>query len=131
MASRKSPACPRAPAGPTSSGSSPGECASERDAKKLTEFEKKTGWKYQATATNITTGLGKIAGTRQAQWIDTVHRNHAVVEDRVRTNKCPRLCTLAANPAVSAPPATGATGPDCERKVSTTHPGARRPRAKP
>lgn len=58
-----------------------------RDAKKLTDFEKKTGWKYQVTATNITAGLGKIGGTRQAQWIDAAHRHHAVVEDRVRTNK--------------------------------------------
>jgi hypothetical protein len=58
-----------------------------RDTKKLTEFEKKTGWKYQVTATNITTGLGKIGGTKQAQWIDAAHRHHAVVEDRVRTNK--------------------------------------------
>lgn len=67
---------------------------SARDLKQLTDFERATGWKYQITATNITAGLGKIPGTRQAQWIDAAHRHHAVVEDRVRTNKSMGLQNL-------------------------------------
>jgi hypothetical protein len=61
---------------------------SARDAKQLTGFEKKTGWKYHVTATNIgPRGLAGVPGTGHAQWIDVAHRHHAVVEDRVRTNK--------------------------------------------
>jgi hypothetical protein len=61
---------------------------SARDAKLLTPFEKKTGWKYHVTATNIPArGLAGVTGSGHAQWIDAAHRQHAVVEDRVRTNK--------------------------------------------
>jgi hypothetical protein len=68
---------------------------SARDAKQLTDFEKKTGWKYHVTATNIgARGLTGIPGTGHAQWIDAVHRHHAVVEDRVRTNKALGLANL-------------------------------------
>jgi hypothetical protein len=69
---------------------------SARDTKILTAFERKTGWKYQITATNIAR-LGRIGGTHQAQWIDALHRHHAVVEDRVRTNKAMGLQNLPAH----------------------------------
>ncbi|MER6076637.1 hypothetical protein ABT187_49975 [Streptomyces sp. NPDC001817] len=52
----------------------------------LTGFGKKTGWKYSTVATSIT-GLWGIAGPHQIQWTDALHRRHAVVGDRVRTDK--------------------------------------------
>ncbi|HET9720714.1 MAG TPA: IS1380 family transposase [Solirubrobacteraceae bacterium] len=60
---------------------------SRRHAKKLTEFEKKTGWRYQLTVTNIK-DLGRgVPGSHHVYFLDTLHRQHAVVEDRVRTEK--------------------------------------------
>ncbi len=66
---------------------------SGRHVKDLTAFEKKTGWKYSITATNIAK-MSRIAGSHQAQWIDAVARQHAVVEDHVRTNKALGLHNL-------------------------------------
>ena len=66
---------------------------SRRHLKKLTAFEHKTGWRYQITATNIRHMWG-IAGTRHAQFLDVLHRSHAGVEDRVRTNKAMGLDNL-------------------------------------
>jgi hypothetical protein len=62
---------------------------SRRDAKKLTEFEKKTGWRYQIVATNIplTRGLSGCPGTGQAWFVDALYRDHAEVEDRVKAGK--------------------------------------------
>jgi hypothetical protein len=57
-----------------------------RHLKKLTDFERKTGWRYQIIATNIGRMWG-IAGSHHPQWLDVLHRAHAGVEDRVRTNK--------------------------------------------
>jgi hypothetical protein len=68
---------------------------SGRHTENLTDFEKKTGWKYSITATNITKLWG-VAGSHQVQWIDALHRHHAVVEDRVRTNKAMGLHNLPA-----------------------------------
>ncbi|MEO3825429.1 IS1380 family transposase [Actinomadura sp. B10D3] len=59
---------------------------SARHVNKLTPFELKTGWRYQITATNIGRMWG-IAGSHHPQWLDVLHRAHAGVEDRVRTNK--------------------------------------------
>jgi Transposase DDE domain. len=64
-----------------------------RHLKKLTAFEKKTGWRYCITATNIRHMWG-IAGSGQAQFLDVLHRSHASVEDRVRTNKAMGLGNL-------------------------------------
>lgn len=64
-----------------------------RHLKKLTEFEKKTGWRYSITATNIRHMWG-IAGSSHAQFLDVLHRSHASVEDRVRTNKAMGLDNL-------------------------------------
>ena len=60
--------------------------ARDRAAGKLTALEQATGWKYAITATNIQRMRG-IPGTGHPQWLDVLHRHHAVVEDRVRTAK--------------------------------------------
>jgi hypothetical protein len=60
---------------------------------KLTTFEKKSGWKYAVTATNIARMRG-IPGTNHAQWLDVLGRHHAVVEDAVRTAKTTGLSLL-------------------------------------
>jgi hypothetical protein len=69
---------------------------SRRDAKKLTEFEKKTGWRHQVVATNIplTRGLFGCPGTGQARFVDALYRDHAEVEDRVKARKRPGLGLL-------------------------------------
>lgn len=59
---------------------------SRRHLKKLTDFERATGWRYQIIATNISR-MWDIGGSHQPQWLDALHRAHAGVEDRVRTNK--------------------------------------------
>jgi Transposase DDE domain group 1 len=66
---------------------------SRRHYKKLTPFERKTGWRYQVVATDITRLWG-IGGSHQPQWLDVLHRAHAGVEDRVRTNKAMGLRNL-------------------------------------
>lgn len=60
--------------------------ARDRAAGKLTDLEKKTGWRYGITATNIQR-MRRIPGTGHPQWRDALHRQHAVVEDRVRTTE--------------------------------------------
>ncbi|MEV7969278.1 IS1380 family transposase [Sphaerisporangium sp. NPDC088356] len=64
-----------------------------RHIKNLTAFERKTGWKYSVTATNIGRMWG-VAGSHHPQWLDAVARAHAVVEDRVRTDKAMGLRNL-------------------------------------
>ncbi len=66
---------------------------SRRHLANLTDFEKKTGFTYSIVATNISR-MTRIAGSHQAQWLDAVHRHHAVVEDQVRTNKAMGLHNL-------------------------------------
>ena len=67
---------------------------SRRHAKKLTEFEKATGWRYQLVVTNIN-DLGRtVPGSHHVYFLDTLHRQHAVVEDRVRTEKATGIRTL-------------------------------------
>ena len=66
---------------------------SARHAKNLTALEKRTGWRYAIVATNITRIWG-IPGSHQPQWLDALHRAHAGVEDRVRTNKATGLRKL-------------------------------------
>ncbi|MGW4047470.1 IS1380 family transposase [Streptomyces sp. NPDC004721] len=68
---------------------------SGRQMKDFTPFEKKTGWKYSITATNISR-MTRIAGSHQIQWLDALHRHHAAVEDHVRTNKAMGLHNLPA-----------------------------------
>ena len=67
---------------------------SRRHAKKLTEFEKASGWRYQLTVTNIR-DLGRgVPGSHHVYFLDTLHRQHAAVEDRVRTEKATGIRTL-------------------------------------
>ena len=67
---------------------------SRRHAKKLTDYEKKTGWRYQITVTNIK-DLGRaIPGSHHVFFLDAAHRQHAAVEDRVRTEKATGLRNL-------------------------------------
>ena len=64
-----------------------------RQKAKLTALERRTGWRYAIVATNITRMWG-IPGSHHPQWIDCLHRNHASVEDSVRTNKAISLRNL-------------------------------------
>ena len=69
---------------------------SRRQAKNLTAFERATGWRYSIIVTNIPVagGIGGVPGSHHAQFIDVLHREHAVVEDQVRTNKAMGLRNL-------------------------------------
>ena len=54
---------------------------SRRHLRNLTDYEKKTGWKYSITCTNIPdAGIAGVPGSHHPQYIDVVHREHAVVE---------------------------------------------------
>jgi hypothetical protein len=54
---------------------------SRRQMRNLTAYEKKTGWRYSITCTNIPdSGIPGVAGSHHPQYIDVVHREHAVVE---------------------------------------------------
>jgi len=64
-----------------------------RHKAKLTALERATGWRYVMVATNIGR-LPGVPGSHHPQWIDALHRHHAVVEDRVRTNKASGLRNL-------------------------------------
>jgi hypothetical protein len=68
---------------------------SRRDLAKLTPLEKRTGWKYSIIATNLgPRGMHGVAGSHHPYFIDVLHRAHAGVEDRVRTNKAMGLRNL-------------------------------------
>jgi len=69
---------------------------SRRHLRNLTDYEKKTGWKYSITCTNIPdTGIGGVPGSHHPQFIDVLHRDHATVEtDGVRTAKAMGLRNL-------------------------------------
>jgi len=65
-----------------------------RHAKKLTEFKKATGWRYQLVVTNIKDLGRSVPGSHHVYFLDTLHRQHAVVEDRVRTEKATSIRNL-------------------------------------
>jgi hypothetical protein len=69
---------------------------SRRQAKNLTAFEKATGWRYSIICTNIPAagGIPGVPGSHHAQFIDVLHRQHAVVEDGVRAAKSMGLRNL-------------------------------------
>ena len=68
---------------------------SRRQMKNLTVFEKKTGWRYSIIVTSIpATGIPGVPGSHHPQFIDVLHREHAVVEDQVRVNKAMGLRNL-------------------------------------
>ncbi len=73
---------------------------SRRHQKNMTAFERKTGWKYSITCTNIGhTGMDGVPGSQHPQFIDVLQRDHATVEtDGVRTAKAMVLAaTLSAH----------------------------------
>jgi Transposase DDE domain group 1 len=127
---------------------------SRRQMKNLTACEKATGWRYSITCTNIpATGISGVPGSHHPQFIDVAHREHAVVEDRVRTSKAMGLrnlpsktwqvnCgwVLAANIAADLAAWSGLLGlydcddlkdaePDTLRLVNRTHLSSRRSQA--
>jgi len=69
---------------------------SRRQMSNLTAYEKKTGWRYSITCTNIPDGgIPGIPGSHHPQYIDAAHREHAVVETGgVRTAKAMGLRNL-------------------------------------
>jgi len=69
---------------------------SRRHLRNLTDYERKTGWKYSITCTNIPDGgLGGLPGSHHPQYIDALHRDHATVETAgVRTAKAMGLRNL-------------------------------------
>ena len=69
---------------------------SRRQMPNLTAYEKKTGWRYSIICTNIpVTGIGGVPGSHHPQYVDVVHREHAVVETSgVRTAKAMGLRNL-------------------------------------
>ena len=69
---------------------------SRRHLRNLTDYERKTGWKYSITCTNIPDGgLDGVPGSHHAQYIDVLHRDHATVETAgVRTAKAMGLRNL-------------------------------------
>jgi hypothetical protein len=69
---------------------------SRRQARNLTAWEKKTGWRYSIICTNIPdSGIDGVPGSHHPQYIDVVHRDHACVETAgVRTAKAMGLRAL-------------------------------------
>jgi len=69
---------------------------SRRHLRNLTDYEKKTGWKYSITCTNIPDdGISGVPGSHHPQYIDVLHRDHATVETSgVRTAKAMGLRNL-------------------------------------
>jgi len=68
---------------------------SRRQKGNLTDFEKKTGWRYSIICTSIpVTGIPATPGSHHPQFIDVLHRQHAVVEDGVRNGKAMGLRNL-------------------------------------
>jgi hypothetical protein len=68
--------------GPAACAGSPGRVKpSRRQARNLTDYEKKSGWRYSITCTNIPgSGTDGVLGSHHPQYIDVVHREHACVE---------------------------------------------------
>ena len=106
---------------------------SRRHLRNLTDYEKKTGWKYSITCTNIPgTGIKGIPGSHHPQYIDVVHREHAVVETSgVRTAKAMGLRNLHRSPGRSTPagssrrtsPPTWPPGPASSATATTVNCG--------
>jgi hypothetical protein len=93
---------------------------SRRQMPNLTDWEKKTGWRYSVICTNIPgTGIDGVPGSHHPQYIDVVHREHAVVETSgVRTAKAMGLRNLprpgrstAAGSSPRTSPPTSPPGP--------------------
>ena len=112
---------------------------SRRDLKKLTAFEKRTGWRYQIVATNIPAhqGLSGVPASGQVWFVDALYRDHAEVEDRVKAIKrvgpdcCPRSPGSSTRPGYWPPrsPPTSTPGPgssSCTTSPNWPRPSRRR-----
>jgi len=77
---------------------------SRRHLRNLTDYERKTGWKYSITCTNIPdAGIAGVPGSHHPQYIDVLHRDHATVETAgVETAKAMGLRNL---PSIISSPA--------------------------
>jgi hypothetical protein len=54
---------------------------SRRHLRTLTDYEKKAGWKYSITCTNVPdAGIVGVPGSHHPQYIDTVHRQQRSAE---------------------------------------------------
>lgn len=73
---------------------------SRRQMKNLTAFERATGWRYSIIVTSIPAagGIPGVPGSHHAQFTGVLHREHAVVEDRVRAGKAMGLRNLPRRP---------------------------------
>jgi hypothetical protein len=69
---------------------------SRRQARNLTAYEKETGWRYSIICTSVPDdGISGVPGSHHPQFIDVLHREHAVVETAgVRTAKAMGLRNL-------------------------------------
>ena len=100
---------------------------SRRHLRNLTSYEKETGWKYSITCTNVPDdGIPGVPGSHHPQYIDAVHRQHAVVETSgVRTAKAmgprrPGRSTPAGSSPRTSPP-TSPHGPASSATTTTTN----------
>ena len=108
---------------------------SRRHVKNLTAFERATGWRCSITVTNVPAagGISGVPGSHHPQFIGVLHREHAVVEDRVSTNKAMGLGIFRRRPGRSTaagcwPPTSRPTCPPgaCSRPIRPGGPQRRR-----
>jgi hypothetical protein len=66
---------------------------SRRHERKLTDFEKATGWRYQITATSIPT-LADVPGSHHPFFLDALYRDRGAAEDQVKAGKAQGLRNL-------------------------------------
>ena len=115
---------------------------SRRQMRNLTAYEKKTGWRYSIICTNIPgSGIGGVPGSHHPQYIDVLHREHAVVETGgVRTakamglrglpSKSGRSTAAGSSPRTSpptSPPGPASSAATMTRTCGTPSPDTLRP----
>jgi hypothetical protein len=66
---------------------------SARHERKLTDFEKATGWRYQISATSIV-ALAKVPGSHHPWFLDALYRDRGSAEDQVKAGKAQGLRNL-------------------------------------
>jgi hypothetical protein len=66
---------------------------SKRHERKLTDFERATGWRYQISATSIDV-LSKVPGSHHPWFLDALYRDRASAEDQVKAGKAQGLRNL-------------------------------------
>jgi len=66
---------------------------SRRHERKLTDFEKATGWRYQITATSIDV-LAGVPGSHHGWFLDALYRHRGSAEDQVKAGKAQGLRNL-------------------------------------